>query len=111
MGVGCGWSGGQMLKELVGKQKALDILITCRKIHAKEAMKLGLADEEIDDENRVEIGKQWLIKKIDQHDSSVIHTVKNIVNSKDLETEKYYFAQSWSSPIQIKSLSKNIKHK
>ena len=111
MGVGSGWGGSLLLKELVGRQKALDILITCRKIRAAEAIRLGLADAEISDDNRVETAKEWLHSKIEQHDYTVIQTVKNIINSKDLQEEKHYFAESWSGPIQIRSLSRNIKHK
>jgi hypothetical protein len=45
------------------------------------------------------------------HASSVVQTVKNIVNCENLEREREYFSESWGGPEQLKALNKNTKHK
>jgi enoyl-CoA hydratase/carnithine racemase len=49
LGLMTGWGGTQRLSRLIGKAKALEILITAEKIHASEALRLGLVDTLADD--------------------------------------------------------------
>lgn len=48
IGIMTGWSGTQILPRLVGRKKALEILLTAKQISAKEALKIGLLDEIVD---------------------------------------------------------------
>jgi enoyl-CoA hydratase/carnithine racemase len=45
LGLMTGWGGTQRLPRLVGKAKALEMLVAAEKIHAKEALRMGLVDE------------------------------------------------------------------
>jgi enoyl-CoA hydratase/carnithine racemase len=45
LGLITGWGGTQRLPRLVGKGKALEILVAAEKIHAAEAFRIGLIDE------------------------------------------------------------------
>ncbi len=45
LGIITGWGGTQLLPRLVGRKKALEILLTAKRISAEEALKIGLIDE------------------------------------------------------------------
>jgi len=49
LGLMTGWGGTQRLPRLVGKGKALELLIAAEKIHADQALRLGLVDAIADD--------------------------------------------------------------
>jgi enoyl-CoA hydratase/carnithine racemase len=49
LGLMTGWGGTQRLARLVGKAKALEIFMAAEKIHAREALRLGLVDATADD--------------------------------------------------------------
>jgi enoyl-CoA hydratase/carnithine racemase len=44
LGLMTGWGGTQRLPRLIGKAKALEILVTAEKIHASEALRIGLVE-------------------------------------------------------------------
>jgi enoyl-CoA hydratase/carnithine racemase len=44
LGLMTGWGGTQRLPRVIGKTKTLEMLVTAEKIHAKEALRLGLVD-------------------------------------------------------------------
>lgn len=45
LGIITGWGGTQMLPRLVGRKKALEILLTAKRISAEKALEIGLIDE------------------------------------------------------------------
>lgn len=49
LGLVTGWGGTQRLPRLVGKAKALEMFIAAEKIHAKEALRIGLVDAIVED--------------------------------------------------------------
>jgi len=49
LGLITGWGGTQRLPRLVGKGKALELLIAAEKIHADQALRMGLVDAIADD--------------------------------------------------------------
>jgi enoyl-CoA hydratase/carnithine racemase len=49
LGLITGWGGTQRLPRLVGKGGALELLIAAEKIHAPQALRLGLLDSIVDD--------------------------------------------------------------
>jgi enoyl-CoA hydratase/carnithine racemase len=118
MGVGTLCGGGYFLPKLVGRGKALDLLLTCRKIKSEEARAIGLVDGELipgdslDEEKRIQFGQRWLEERVKSHNASVVQTIKNIVHSEDLELEKEFFAESWGGAAQLEAISSlSIKHK
>jgi enoyl-CoA hydratase/carnithine racemase len=44
LGLITGWGGTQRLPRLIGKARALEIFVTAEKIHAKQALAIGLVD-------------------------------------------------------------------
>jgi len=111
MGVGCGWGGGTLLRRLVGPSKALDILLTSRKMDASECLQLGLADTVIDhDESYFETSLKWLERKIKHLPPDVVHTMKKIVTCDSFQEEKRHFSKTWGGPSQLAALGSNLKH-
>jgi len=49
LGLVTGWGGTQRLPRLVGKARALQLLVCAEKLHATEAHRIGLADHVVDD--------------------------------------------------------------
>ena len=49
LGLITGWGGTQRVPRLVGKSRALTMLVVADKIHASEALKIGLVDAIADD--------------------------------------------------------------
>ncbi len=49
LGLITGWGGTQRLPRLVGKGKALELLVAAKKIHADQAWRMGLVDAIADD--------------------------------------------------------------
>ena len=49
LGLITGWGGTQRLPRLVGKAKALEMLVAAEKIHAVEAWRIGLVDAVVED--------------------------------------------------------------
>lgn len=45
LGIITGWGGTQLLPLLVGRKKALEMLLTAKRVSAEEALKIGLIDE------------------------------------------------------------------
>ena len=102
--------------DLVGRQKALEILLSCRTIDSKEAENLGLCDKLLDDDDGQDILKEtqlWL-EELVQHDQSVISAIKQSLTKADdvneYEKERKLFAPLWAGPANLKALSKNLKH-
>ena len=49
LGLITGWGGTRRLPRLIGRAKAMEVLVTAEKIHAAEALRLGLVDDVSDD--------------------------------------------------------------
>lgn len=49
LGLITGWGGTQRLPRVVGKAKALEMFVAAEKLHAAEALRIGLVDEVADD--------------------------------------------------------------
>src|SRR5690349_8199960 len=49
LGLITGWGGTQRLPRLVGKAKALEMFIAAEKLHATEALRIGLVDAVVED--------------------------------------------------------------
>ena len=62
MGVAPGWGGAGRLVEIVGRGRALELLLSCRRLGAGEAASCGLVDHVLDTEGEkaVEAATSWL---------------------------------------------------
>ena len=61
MGVAPGWGGARRLVELVGRRKALQLLLTSSKLGSEEGAELGYFDAVIAGDEAVSQAEQWLL--------------------------------------------------
>ncbi|CAG2101349.1 unnamed protein product [Medioppia subpectinata] len=80
VGVSTGWGGGTRLTHLLGPIKALDLLLSGRKLNAEEALAIGLANRLFDDmvntDMFIDAIAQWLNTCITTCDKSFIKLCK-----------------------------------
>lgn len=118
LGVTPGWGGGTQLVNLVGRQQALKILMSCMKIDAKQAMSMGLADGIIpENTDGVESTCEWLLPYL-KAPPAVIHAMKKVVLGesnealqKTLDIERSIFKTMWSGKDNLRALEKGLKHR
>jgi len=111
MGVAPGWGGAGRLARLVGKQRALELLLTCRKIDIESGCRLGFFDNEIGSVHCVEEAEDFLFKRFEGVDPSVVRALKIMVLNDDPEKEANIFAPLWGGPANKAALEKNLKHR
>jgi enoyl-CoA hydratase len=57
-----GWGGTQLLPALVGRSRALDLLLTGERVDAARALELGLVDAVVDDEDPAPAARAWVAR-------------------------------------------------
>ena len=108
IGASPGWGGAARLVSIIGRQKALHVLGSSKKIHPSHALSIGLVDslyEVQDNENSTEVGYQFLQPFLSQKYPDSVRAMKTIVqnidlhgsssNGKGVETEMSVFKQRW----------------
>jgi len=118
MGVVTGWGGGSRLVHLVGRQKALDLLLTSKQLSAIDAVDMGIANEIIKESSEpLEETRNWLLSRLN-HTTEIVHALKQIVATAStapieasLKNERSIFAMLWGGDANKKALRQNIKHK
>lgn len=117
VGVSPGWGGGVALTRLLGRVKALDLLLSGRVVKAKDCVHLGLADDLVPDHDSLEHAKAWLLKKL-PHSAAVSRAAKLVVYNasqthNDYETvlrnENDIFGTVWGGKDQLAVLNAGIK--
>ncbi|HOQ10916.1 MAG: 2,3-dehydroadipyl-CoA hydratase [Spirochaetes bacterium ADurb.Bin218] len=82
VGIHPGWGMTQLLQQAVGKRRAKQMSLTCQFITAEEALKFGLVNEVVPQENlmnrTIEIAKQICENKYD-----MVITVRDLINYRD----------------------------
>lgn len=115
MGVVPAWDGASRLVQIVGKCKALDLLLTGRLLGCGEAKAIGLVNDAIDDLSSAEA---WLLERV-KHDANVVRATKTVIaNAASTDFENIYrnndeqriFASLWNAPANKLALELNIKH-
>lgn len=117
MGISPGWAGGHRLVRCVGQSRALNLMLSCRTLHAKEAADIGLCDlilKSDEEEEAMREAVDWL-SMLTRHDASVISGIKAICNcdlpeTEALELEQGTFASLWAGPANLKALESKLKH-
>jgi len=118
IGIIAAWGGGSRLTQLIGPQKALDMMTTGRTINSEEALKMGLVDGVIENSGHaINESKDWL-KNYTKYSAETVRAAKGIVNGARylplqlaLEDEIEYCASVWGGIAHKKALADNIKHR
>ena len=111
MGVAPGWGGASRLVHIVGKRKALQLMLSCQKVGLQEGLGCGLFDAELDDTEPVAAAEKWLENLVvTDRAAEVVRTIKNMVVG-DPEEEARHFAPLWGREANKTALSKQLKHR
>lgn len=101
----------------VGYTKALDLLVTGRRVSGEEALQIGLADSILNTKNALTEASEWL-KVRTKCDGKVLKSLKTMAHNaremnyhESLAEEKRLFAPLWGGPANHAALAQNIKHK
>ena len=119
MGIATGWGGGARLSAIVGRRKALKLLVDPSKINSISASEDGLCDH-VTVKNGMEAYVEtegWVRHMVSDSNPGVIHSIKRISSElekkwlKDsLDEEKITFAKTWSHKPHKIAMDLNMKH-
>ena len=119
VGIVSAWGGGARLSQLVGQQRALDLMLSGRVVQQEEAIAIGLADGALRPGDAAEAAADWLEEKYELRSKSpeLIHALKKVlVGAKFLPLELALNEEVeasvgvWGAPDHLNRLSENVKH-
>ena len=112
-----GWGGGTRLVRLIGRTKALHLLVSGSLLDASKALEYGFANDIITESNDfVYQGQQWLLRNCVGNVDSInaLKTIVAVASERDLESslkrEREQFCKVWGSLSHREAVDKNIKH-
>ena len=111
MGVAPGWGGASRLVDIVGKRKALQLMLSCQKLGLQEGLDCGLIDAELDETDAVAAAERWVENLVaGERAAEVVRSIKNMVVGDPAE-EARHFAPLWGGEANKSALSKQLKHR
>jgi len=117
MGVTTGWGGTYRLVNLIGKSKALELLLSAKPIYAQEALNIGLINNYFDKEVIFEETFKFC-KTFAQEDLNLIKSIKSLVNQSTGKTndeamkkEREIFSKTWMLGKRQSIMEKFVKRK
>ena len=110
MGLSCGWQGVKNLKELVGRHKALKILISGNTYSGKECLEMGLTDgNELPNMTVFETTMKLIENMTQDGYPAAIRGIKAAIHGAegmdDLVNEKEIFVKLWGEPDMVEAMS------
>ena len=110
-----GWGGGQRLVNLLGRTKALDLVLSGRQFRADEALALGLVQKVSKPKDLLEDAKSFLAPYAVKDRQTIALAKKSVglqltISQKDaLKEEPALFAESWSLENTKKTINDFVK--
>lgn len=110
VGVSTGFGGGSRLVNIVGRSKALELLLSGKILTAREAVGCGLANNVLPEKNAVSAADEWLDKMLagNTYAATALKQVVMSATESDLKSalvkEKAAFGSLWSGPAHTQSL-------
>ncbi|MFD1629618.1 enoyl-CoA hydratase/isomerase family protein [Pseudopedobacter beijingensis] len=78
LGIIPGYGGTQRLPQIVGKAKAMELVLTANRINAEEAKSLSLVSQVVLPEYLIETSKQWMSQVLSQSPEAISSAIKAI---------------------------------
>ncbi len=110
-----GWGGGQRLRRRVGPGRALELLLTARRIRAEEALRLGLV-ERVAPAGQALAEAMALAQEILQWDPEAVRAIKALIQDGDrlpfpeaLRIERERFARLWAAPAHWAAMERFLR--
>jgi len=120
MGLSTGFGGGKALVNIVGYNKALDLVMSGRKLELEEGVAIGYFDNTIDETCALEECRNWMKQRVHHHTPHVIKNTKAVLRQnltdehKTLPSDEFesrLFAELWFGEAHRAALDANLKHK
>lgn len=121
MGITTGFGGGCRLVNLVGGSQALNLLVSGRRLSARECLTIKLVDHIISHSDCNDLMPEcieWLQSIISSSAAEPIQAAKKIVTAactlpfpQALEREMNFFAEIWGKECHRAAMEANVKHK
>lgn len=117
MGVSPGWGGGIALTNIVGKSKALRMLLGAKKMNGVEAKEFGFADEVAKPGQTLISSREFLKSYLDSSDGSIkaIRGIKRaLVTDREfvraaLLRERHSFITLWGAEDNKRAIKKSLE--
>ncbi len=117
MGVTTGWGGTFRLLNLVGKSKALELLLSAKPVYAQEALSIGLINNYFDKEIIYDEALRFC-KTFSQEDVKLVKSIKLLIrqseglnNDKAMALERNIFSDTWMLDKRQIIMEKFVKRK
>lgn len=114
MGIVPAWGGTKRLVNIVGRRKALDLILTAKLLNNKESLEIGLIDDIVNDFQKA---YEWLAFRVKAHCSvtraakaSIVITDGSYTIAKEEEMERRIFSPLWGGPANTAALQMRLKH-
>ena len=79
MGLCTGFGGSSTLVNLIGYTKALDFLVSGRKLNPEEGKQLGYFDAAVSSANPLAECEEWLVRRLASTSPEVLRTIKAVL--------------------------------
>lgn len=104
LGISPGWGGGVLLQRIVGRQKALSLILTGDVLEAKQAERIGFFDEVVPSDSVLDHAKA-LAKQLASNSPRAVQSLLGLMNEAEtlplaeaMERESRLCAQLWMTP-------------
>ncbi|ASS74558.1 hypothetical protein CIG75_05800 [Tumebacillus algifaecis] len=117
LGISPGWGGGALLTRIVGRQKALRLLLSGEVLAARAAEEIGLVDRVVPAAELLVAAKEFAAAFTAQHPQAVQSLLKLIDEGESLpleeamERESKLVAQLWGSPAHEQAVEAFLSRK
>ena len=118
MGVSPGWGGGVRLVDLVGRTKALKLLMSGQVLSSQEALRIDLVNDILPHTSHlVDHTKEWMAQYlksaplVGQVAKGVVTNASRINFTEALEGERTLFRKVWGGVAQSDAINSKIRHK
>ena len=123
MGITTGFGGGCRLVNLVGTSRALDLLVSGRRLSAKECSAINLVNHTVtrsksEGESPLDKCIAWVKEIVSSSAAEPIQAAKKIVTAAStqsfpqaLEEEMNIFTSIWGKESHMAAMAANVKHK
>jgi len=107
MGLTPGWGAGRRLVDLLGYAKAMELLLTGRRVTADDAVAIGLACGKLESEKE---GLEWINRELKGSARTLIALKTVVTSAKDgIDLERSVFVSQWGAEDHVAALEKVIK--
>jgi enoyl-CoA hydratase/carnithine racemase len=112
LGILPGWGGTQRLPRLIGRQKALRMILSGDPVNAAAALEIGLVDEVVETVDELGPAATRLLGRYSGKSANSVRLIKRAVNEglglplyDAMELESELFGEAWDTPDRVEGMT------